>query len=561
MHRSGLSGDPRLTTIPSMLRRRLTIALAALAIAVVVESVIAVRALDMADRHVQRGRVHSDLHLGFVELSADKQRLRTWASQQQLDAGADPLQRDALLERMRATVRRLQLLADRAVLLDDGTATRAEQLQRQDALAVLAGSLDDLDRAVRSARPLAPDADARAAWTALNDLFDLSNGRDLRGLLADSMVRESTAVMRERSAADRTLRWVHGLWLVLAALLALAAVAVALAFTHALRTRLRRLDEGAQALQRGELHHRIALPGDDEFAALGRSVDRMAAELAGHRAGEARARQRLEDVVAARTADLQSALQALQQVDERRRRLFADISHELRTPTTAIRGEAEIALRGRDKPADDYKATLQRIADASRQLGGVIDDLLTMARTDLETLALRRQPLDLSAPLADALAQGQALAYERGVQVEAGALPPGGLPLEGDPLRIRQLLLVLLDNAVRYSHPGGRVQVQVSRLADTDDARHVEVQVHDEGIGIAPGELPQVFERHFRGEAARRHRADGSGLGLAIARDLARGHGGDIELAAAPGGGTVATLRLPLQPTSSASGLPTEQAA
>lgn len=529
-----------------MLRRRLTLALVALAIAVVVESLVAVRALGLADRHVQRGRVHSDLQLGFVELSADKQRLRTWASQQQLDAGADPQRRDDLLDRMRATVLRLQGLADRAVALDDGAVARAEQVQRQDALAVLAGSLHDLDRAVRGARPLAPDADARAAWDALNRLFDLSNGRDLRALLADSMTREAAAVTRERAAADRALRWAHGLWLLLAAVLALAAVAVALVFTQALRRRLKRLDEGAQALQRGELHHRIALAGNDEFAALGRSVDRMAAELAGHREREARARQRLEEVVAARTADLQSALQALQQVDERRRRLFADISHELRTPTTAIRGEAEIALRGRDKPPDDYKAALQRIADASRQLGGVIDDLLTMARSDLETLALRRQPLDLAQPLADALAQGQALAYERGVQVEATAVPAGALPLHGDPLRVRQLLLVLLDNAVRYSHAGGRVHVRVRHADDADGTGWAEVEVRDEGIGIGPDELPRVFDRHFRGEAARRHRADGSGLGLSIAEALATGHGGTLTLCSEPGVGTTATLRLPL---------------
>jgi two-component system, OmpR family, sensor kinase len=532
--------------MPAMLRRRLTFALVALAVAVIVESLVAVRALGLADRHVQRGRVHSDLHLGFVELSADKQRLRTWASQQQLDAGADPQRRDELLGRMRATVQRLQGLADRAVALDDAVAARAEQVQRQDALAVLAGSLDDLDRAVRGARPLAQDADARAAWDALNRLFDLSNGRDLRALLADSMAREATAVTRERAAADRALRWAHGLWLLLAALLALAAVGVALVFTQALRRRLKRLDEGARALQRGELHHRIALAGNDEFAALGRSVDRMAAELAGHREREARARQRLEDVVAARTADLQSALQALQQVDERRRRLFADISHELRTPTTAIRGEAEIALRGRDKPADDYKAALQRIADASRQLGGVIDDLLTMARSDLETLALRRQPLDLADPLADATAQGQALAYERGVQVEAPPVPMGELPMHGDPLRIRQLLLVLLDNAVRYSHAGGRVRVIARRSTDADGGDWAEVEVRDEGIGIGADELPRVFERHFRGDAARRHRADGTGLGLSIAHALASGHGGTLVLHSRPGAGTTAVLRLPL---------------
>jgi signal transduction histidine kinase len=118
--------------------------------------------------------------------------------------------------------------------------------------------------------------------------------------------------------------------------------------------------------------------------------------------------------VAARTAELKGALQALRQADARRRQLFADISHELRTPTTAIRGEAEITLRGRDREAAEYRAALQRIVETSRQLGAVIDDLLAMARSDIDALALARRPIDLAEPLAEALAQAAPLAAERG---------------------------------------------------------------------------------------------------------------------------------------------------
>jgi two-component system, OmpR family, sensor kinase len=115
----------------------------------------------------------------------------------------------------------------------------------------------------------------------------------------------------------------------------------------------------------------------------------------------------------------------------------------------------------------------------------------------------------------------------------------------GDAQRLTQLLMLLLDNAIRYSHPGGVVRW---RMDVRDDA--VEVRVMDEGIGIATDELSQVFERHFRGEHARRHRASGSGLGLPIARALAQAHGGSLELVSpcqeAGGRGTCAVLRLPL---------------
>lgn len=534
-----------------MFRQRLTIALVLLAAAAVLEGVLALWALGVADRQVQRGRVVSDIQLGFVELSAGKQRLRTWVSQAQLDAGADTAQRDRLQADMRQTLERLKRLALHAQALDEdgGSAGHAEHLQRMDALEVLSLSLHDLQTAVAGARPLVPGTDARAAWAALSQVFDISRGRDLRSLLRESIERESAAVARERAAADASLRWMRGLWMGAATTLALAALWLGAHFTRALRQPLARLGEGAAALQRGELQHRIHIHGADEFAAVARSVNRMAAELQQHREREARARHELEALVNARTAELQGALETLQQVDARRRRLFADISHELRTPTTAIRGEAEVTLRGADKPLADYKAALQRIVSTSRELALVIDDLLTMARSDIDALALNRQPTDLRRPLEEALAQARALAYERGIQVQA-TLPTQPAPVVGDAARLRQLMALLLDNAVRYSHPGGTVQATLlppdGGGPAQDAPAHWQLQVADQGIGIAPLELDRVFERHFRGEAARRHRADGTGLGLSIGAALARAHGGRISLQSRPGHGTTAVLHLPL---------------
>jgi signal transduction histidine kinase len=148
-------------------------------------------------------------------------------------------------------------------------------------------------------------------------------------------------------------------------------------------------------------------------------------------------------------------------------------------------------------------------------------------------------------PLDEALEQARALAHERSVQVQAD--PPGeALPLLGDPQRLRQLLTVLLDNAVRYSHAGGSVRARVRRVADAKGTAQAELQVADDGIGIPADELPHVFDRNFRGERARRHRADGSGLGLAIGAALARAHGGEIRIDSRSGAGTTVTLCLPL---------------
>jgi two-component system, OmpR family, sensor kinase len=147
-----------------------------LAAAAVAEGLLAVWALSVAERQVQRGRVASDIQLGFVELSATKQRLRTWVSQMQLGAEAEPAQRDRLQADMRRSWQRLQTLSQRAIALDVSDATRFEHVQRQDALAVLQRSLEELEGAVGRAKPLVAGADARQAWQALSQVFDVSLG-------------------------------------------------------------------------------------------------------------------------------------------------------------------------------------------------------------------------------------------------------------------------------------------------------------------------------------------------------------------------------------------------
>jgi signal transduction histidine kinase len=526
-----------------MFRRRLTLALSLLAAAVVLQGLAAATALGVAERQVLRGRVASDIQLGFAELSASKQRLRTWVAQHQQNAGADPATRDRLLADMRSKLQGLQGMALAAATLDDSPAAQAEHRQRQDALAVLGDSLAELKLAVGAAEPLRAGADASQAWQALSAVFDQSQGRDLRALLTNSLAREAAAVAREREAADAALARMRLLWLAMAGTLALGALGAAWYFGRALRRPLEGLSQGALALQQGQWQHRIPEQGKDEFSTVARSMNAMAAELQQHQLREQQQRHELESLVAERTAELSQALQALQQADARRRQLFADISHELRTPTTAIRGEAEVTLRGSERPADEYRAALRRIVETSRQLGQVIDDLLAMARSDTDVLALLRRPLDLAEPLAQAVAQACALAHSHGVAVEAAALAPGQAVVLGDTQRLRQLLLVLLDNAVRYSLPGGQVQVQVQALQQGGLA-HWCITVSDQGIGIPAQELPQVFERHFRGRQARLQRPDGSGLGLPIARALALAHGGQLELHSS-GPGTTARLLLP----------------
>jgi signal transduction histidine kinase len=529
-----------------MFRRRLALVLGFIAVLVVMAASLAVASLALTERQVLRGRVASDIATGFIQLSAQKQRLRAWVAQMQQDANADVGVRSELLAAMQGTLQRLKVLSQQAIELDGSAEAREEHLRRRETLSVLEQSVAALAQSVERAQPLAAGADAREAWVAQSRVFDQSQGHDVRRLIAENIARETAAVQRERAAADATLAAVRWLWLGAALALAGTALAALMYFAKALRAPLRLLSEGARALQEGRLEHRIALDGRDEFSEVARSVNALAVELERHRERESRQRLHLEDEVAARTRELADALASLRRADARRRRLFADVSHELRTPTTVIRGEAEITLRGVDKPPAEYREALRRIVDTSRQLGAVIDDLLSMARHDIETLSLQRQPVDLLALAEDVQAQLRPLAERQGVSLVLEAAPGMQAAVTGDPLRLRQLLGVLLDNAIRYSHQGGVVRVGLESFAPTGAgaARRVQVRVRDQGIGIPEHELPHLFERRFRGDAARRHSPEGSGLGLGIAQALATAHGGELTLQS-EAQGTEAVLWLP----------------
>lgn len=533
-----------------MFRRQLSVVLLVLAACIVLQGVGAVFALREAERQVVRGRVASDIHQGFLQLFASKQHLRAWVTQHKIGAEDNPEERDVLLQDMQQTLAALAHLAKIAAVMGVGGLANDEHRERIEAVRVLGKNVLTLGQTLDQLTVLPPQMPAVLGWDSLSEVFDQSEGQDLRVLIAQSITREHAAMQRERQAADAWLMRIRWLWIGMASTLALLALGATVYFARALRRPIDELVRGAHMLRQGQLHHRVPLEDQDEFSDVARSMNAMAAELEKHKQLENEHRLRLETEVRERTSALHEANKSLQQTDTRRRQLLADISHELRTPTTAIRGEAEITLRGGERLATQYQEALQRIVATSRQLGSVIDDLLAMAGSDMETLSIVHQRVDFSQPLADALAQASALAGEQGVQLDAQDMPYASVHVTGDAQRLCQLVLLLLDNAVRYSHPTGCVRL---RWWQSDEpAPSLVLQVSDQGIGIPAEELHQVFDRHFRGDMARNHRAAGSGLGLPIAKALAQAHGGSLTLESpadeASGVGTRVLLRLPLLP-------------
>src|SRR5205807_636054 len=206
---------------------------------------------------------------------------------------------------------------------------------------------------------------------------------------------------------------------------------------------------------------------------------------------------------------------------EQMRRFMADAAHELRAPVTILRTRAEVAL-GQDRDAPRDAVTFQAIEREATRLGQVVGDLLTLARADAGERPIAQLPLYLDDVAAEAVDAVRTLAEQKQVQLEVGAFEEA--KITGDPALIRQLLLIVLDNAVKFTATGGQVHLDV-----TAEEGRAAVVVADTGIGIPAEHLPHVFERFYRGEPARRE-ADGAGLGLAIARWIVDAHHARIDV-------------------------------
>ena len=219
-------------------------------------------------------------------------------------------------------------------------------------------------------------------------------------------------------------------------------------------------------------------------------------------------------------------------------RFTADASHELRTPITVIRTTAEVILERERSPAE-VNEMVKVILRESESTSTLIEQLLTLARADADTEHLKLEDLDLRSVMEELDAGSRTLAETRGVHW-AMEIPEQPIAVLADRANLRRLLLILIENACRYTATGGSVWLRASVQQD-----EAVIEVTDTGIGIPPGELTQVFERFYRASNARFFDGEGTGLGLPIARWIAHAHGGTLTAHSTLGSGTCMSVRLP----------------
>ncbi|MFD8013203.1 sensor histidine kinase [Streptomyces sp. NPDC058955] len=290
-----------------------------------------------------------------------------------------------------------------------------------------------------------------------------------------------------------------------AAGVALAALGCAALLSRAVLRPVRALTTATRGLGEGDLGRRVPAAGKDEIGELGRAFNRMADSLAAS--------------------------------EERQRRLVGDIAHELRTPLANLRGYLE-ALRDGVLEADPE--LLDSLHEEVLLQQRIVDDLQDLALAEAGALTYHRRALDARELLDACRTAHSARAAAAGVGLAVTGPAPGAVRLHGDPDRLRQALGNLVGNAVRHTPAGGSVTLELAR-----DGGRVRIAVRDTGSGIPAADLPHLFDRFWRADAARGRATGGSGLGLSICRRIVADHGGTVEAASQVGTGSVFTVLLP----------------
>lgn len=316
------------------------------------------------------------------------------------------------------------------------------------------------------------------------------------------------------AAALRWDRLTTGSTLGIIAAIIVIASAVALVSTLAITRPLRRLAAAADRITHGDFETRVPATGRGEVAQVGAAFNTMA--------------------------------EALDRTEAQRRQMVSDIAHELRNPLVTLNGTLEAI---QDELFEASPEVIDSLAEEAHQLSHLVSDLAVLTAAESGHLRLARTEVDLAAVARTVVEAHTPLARTAGLTLRLHQEVDDGQALVvGDEVRLRQVLTNLVSNAVRYSSPGGTVTVTTAvTTAVTSGAAPttVEVRVGDQGVGIAPEQLPLVFDRFWRADAARARATGGTGLGLAISRELAHAHHGELSATSRPGEGSEFVLSLP----------------
>lgn len=402
-------------------------------------------------------------------------------------------------------------------------------------LALLAQIERDVWSLTRTLRRLADDGtllDLEVRRAQLIRLMDDEIDGRLSTRIGEALVEERTEVAETLAEAGAFRAQVRrAVWVLIVLSCGLAAGA-ALIYQRGVVVPAHNVMKTVTRYLRDDFDEPPTVGGVRELREIGVVLGRMARQLRERQLSQAEQTRKLEEAVTTRTGELSRVVAQMELAEESRRRMMADVSHELRTPLTIIQGEADVSLRGGTQPVEVYRDSLSRIRDSSKHASAIVDDLMLIARQEAGKLRLNLAEVDLCQ-----LARRTSELAGRDIALDL-AVPQASV--KADPVRVRQSLLALLQNAFRYGGEAITLRLGASEMG-------YRIEVEDDGPGMSEADKAEAFDRFYRGSNAAAPAIEGTGLGLAIVRSIAVAHGGAAGVDDRPGGGLRAWIDLPIE--------------
>mgnify|MGYP005985820239 CR=1 FL=1 len=487
---------------------------------------VAVWAARQSDFHSERIALAYSSYQSHLQLTADTYLLfKRFGDFLLVGSKAEVDDADKLEKRLRGHLKNIRTIIEAEIeLVGD------EELEELELLDDLEAKVEDLISQYNLALRRIGTDDGRSDWRQLSLLLNDNLKQDFNELITVALEEEQEEVAETEADASFQMESVRIISYTLAVIFVIMTVCAFFVFHRIFSQPFNTLMLGVRGFAEGDFSSTIKLRGRNELSETAQVLNKMSKVVAERTTFLTEQNEILEEAVQERTEKLQSLLKEARKSEQNRRQLLADVSHELRTPLTVIQGESDIALRGQDKTADEYKEALQRARAAANHTSTLVKDLLFIAQNEAGTLKLNREKVDLIKLLNDVIEIS-------GLEVEVDCQTKDSIAF-ADHTRLRQAVLAILENA--KNHGGHSVKIALNTC---DGAFFIAIT--DDGPGIPDTEKDSVFERFFRGSNAANRYTDGLGLGLPIVRSIARAHGGDVRITDAKPTGATFTLELP----------------
>lgn len=503
--------------------RQLGLSFAILTVFAVIQSALTLWVARESDYHIEKGRLSNRMLTEFIDLGGNKQRLKVWLAQYLLTNDSSLEVKNNLIFKMNNSLLSLEQLFMRDEELGSENAQErliiAEQKRRFQTLKINIEKLEQEVNRIDKKKHLDPGQ----AWKFMIQIFDSLDGNDLRKVINDAIEIQKLRATEAETTAKNYIKYFNTSVYFLTALIVIITVLFSVLVQRAVKDPIQNLVKAAIEYSKGNMSYRIQKIPNNEFGILALKFNEMALELEKAKRDEQQKRSEIEQAVATRTEELKFAIDKLQKTEFERKIFLSNISHELKTPATAILGEASVTLRGADKNITDYKDSLLNIQTIGRQLSHRIDDLLLLARTDGNFF--RIQLTEFSTENIEPLLKEALDIVDASTQTQFNIstnIDKKTILIDRD--RFVQLAVIILDNAVKYNSGSSPIDISLQ-----SDRSQLTLTVKNAYENLNDTHFDKIFDRYYRSHHARINRPDGLGIGLHLAQTIVSSHYGHIK--------------------------------